>query len=108
MRFHGEHIGTVLPYLFEKYEDNLKFIEDQTLMTKMGNIFDDTIVDNTFNRLYNVVNTEAPTENIITKEPHPGRYLIHQPGIYLYVIIIYTFCDLNCYLINTNHSNEAV
>ena len=98
MRFHGEHIGTVLPSLFVKDECNEKFIEEQILVTQMGSIFDDAIVDNYFDRLYNEVSifdlkeefmkdkqnvfTEEPSiENIITKEPDPKRYSIPQSGI---------------------------
>ena len=65
MRFHGEHIATLLPCLFEEHEYNKKFIEEQTLTTKMKQMFDDAIVDNNFDRLYHEMSNFDPDEQHI-------------------------------------------
>ena len=56
MRFHGEHIGTILPCLFEKDAHNKRFMENQKLTKQMAEMFDDAIIDNNFEPLYNEVN----------------------------------------------------
>eukprot|EP00486_Rosalina_sp_Unknown_P001895 CAMPEP_0201576008 /NCGR_PEP_ID=MMETSP0190_2-20130828/21553_1 /ASSEMBLY_ACC=CAM_ASM_000263 /TAXON_ID=37353 /ORGANISM="Rosalina sp." /LENGTH=60 /DNA_ID=CAMNT_0048006355 /DNA_START=318 /DNA_END=500 /DNA_ORIENTATION=- len=55
MRFHGDHIGAILPCLFEKDDNNQKFIGDKKLTKQMGEIFDDAIIDNNFEPLYDEV-----------------------------------------------------
>ena len=56
MRFHGEHIGKVLPHLFVKDECNQTFIRTEEI-TEIANRFDDAIVDNNFDQLYDEINT---------------------------------------------------
>eukprot|EP01084_Bolivina_argentea_P236583 397759_1 len=51
MRFHGDHIKNLLPTLFEKNEENIKFKETKQ-STEMVKIFNTTVIDNPFDQFY--------------------------------------------------------
>jgi len=56
MRFHGDHIWQVLPYMFEETEQNTQFVENKEQRARMAEKFDKGVCDAEFERFQKSIN----------------------------------------------------